>query len=45
MTPFGLDVELLLMPDAVLAFDDEIGLAKSRVDVSFVDGDLLEPRG
>ncbi len=40
--PVGLDVELLLRADPVLAFDDLVGLGQAGVEIAFVDGDRLE---
>ena len=37
-----LDVELLLVPHSILAFDNDIGHSEAPVEVAFVDGDLLE---
>ena len=37
-----LDVQLLLMAGPVLALDDDVGEAEAGVEVSLVDGDLLE---
>ncbi len=37
-----LDVELLLRPDAVLAFDDRVGFGESGVEIALVDRDRLE---
>ena len=38
----GLDVELLLEPDAVLAFDDGVGRGKTAREVALFDHDFLE---
>ena len=40
--PVGLDVELLLRADPVLAFDDLVGLGQAGVEIALVDGDRLE---
>ena len=40
----GLDVELLLMPGPVLAFDDHVRLGEALVDRALVDRDVLERR-
>ena len=39
-----LDVELLLVPDPVLALDDDVGEREAVVDVPLLDGDRLEHR-
>jgi hypothetical protein len=40
-----LDVELLLVSHSVLTFDNEISHGEATVDVSFIDGNLLEGFG
>jgi hypothetical protein len=40
--PVGLDVELLLGADPVLALDNLVSLGQAGVEIAFVDGDRLE---
>ena len=45
MTPFGLDVDVLLRAGAVLALDDEVRGAEAAVQVAALDEDVLVDLG